>query len=497
MPFDLLSSIFIKNISNKALDKVFANLQGSELSQNLRKAASHWEKTLPEEIKIEPEVFFPKPGHNKSDQESFPYRVKLFQNLEAHEIPKKELWFNALQEHREDRRTALKDQAHIFFRSDNTVTDKHLENLADKFYHACILTESFFRKTVITALESINSNKDVIQGIDERDLADWLEKLESRTKTDRLSEVRKWYEDRRISANLREALSTVVERIDAELKASRETIERLRAENQSDLADLLERLNKAFEKGQSDFEREAADILNEIDKETAERKIKIYFEMANKYETVFQYAQAIDSYKLALELQENYFDADKKELSFTLNQLGEAYLSSAKYDSAIESFERTLKFNLKTLGPDHPSVARSWNNLGSAWHSKGQYEQAIAYFEKARALYLKTYGPDHPSVARSWHNLGVAWHSKGQYDQAIAYFEKARALYLETYGPDHPTVARNWNNLGSAWKSKGQYDPAIAYFKKALALFTKIIGKNHPHTKIVENNLKRVRNESK
>nr|WP_320013499.1 carbohydrate kinase family protein [uncultured Desulfobacter sp.] len=161
MPLDPLSSIFISYISNKAFDKVFAGLEGSELSQNLRKAASDWEKTLPKEIKIEPEVFFPKPGHDKNDQESSPYRDKLFQNLEAHEIPKKQLWFKALQEYREDRRTALKDQAHIFFKSNNTVTDKHLEDLADKFYDACILTESFFKKTVITALESINGIKDI------------------------------------------------------------------------------------------------------------------------------------------------------------------------------------------------------------------------------------------------------------------------------------------------------------------------------------------------
>ena len=64
---------------------------------------------------------------------------------------------------------------------------------------------------------------------------------------------------------------------------------------------------------------------------------------------------------------------------------------------------------------------------------------------------------------------------------------------LEAYGPAHPSVAGSWNNLGSAWYSKGQYDQAIAYYEKALALFTKIIGKNHPHTKIVRNNLNRVR----
>ena len=161
MPFDPLSSIFISYISNKALDKVFASLQGCELSQNLRKAARDWEKTLPEEIKIEPEVFFPKPGHDKSDQERFLYRDKLFQNLEAQEIPKKQLWFKALQEHREDRKTALKDQAHIFFRSNDTVTDKYLKDLADKFYDACSQTDSFFKKAVITAIESINGIKDI------------------------------------------------------------------------------------------------------------------------------------------------------------------------------------------------------------------------------------------------------------------------------------------------------------------------------------------------
>ncbi len=470
-----------KRVADKAID-TFAE---DELTRNLKKEAKDWGKDLPEEIKIEPEVFFFIQRTDKIDPGNFPQRVQLTQYLEVQEIPPKELWFKALQEYREDRRTVLKDEAHIFFRKDNASTDPYLEDLADRFYNTCIQTPSFFRKTVITTLESIKN----IQGVDERDLAVWLEKLESETKPDRLKEVQKWYDDRDILGNLRDALIIVIERMDQDSKISLEKIDRLKAEGNYQLAELLEPLNQAFEKGLDSFEKEEAKVLQQIEKKEAKNKIAVFIASAEKFEAALQFKKAIQRLESALKLEKEYFNKDGKRVSDILNQLGILYDTIGHYDSAITYYDKALASDLNTYGPDHPAVARSWNNLGSAWKSKGEYDKAIGYYDKALASGLKTYGPDHPAVATHWNNLGLAWNSKGEYDKAIAYYDKALASGLKTFGPDHPAVATRWNNLGGAWNSKGEYDKAIEYYDKALASDLNTFGPDHPAVATTWNNL--------
>ncbi|MCP3967221.1 MAG: tetratricopeptide repeat protein, partial [Lentisphaerae bacterium] len=494
MPFDPLVWA-IGYISTKVMNKVINTVVGDELTRNLRKEAKDWEKTLPESYQINPEVFFL--PDKDIDLERFPKRSALCDKLTSNQIPSRDVWFNAFIEHRDERRKTLKDDAHIFLKTDNVLIDPYLKDLADRFNNACVQTPCFFQRTVIDelkyqrqSLDQIKAN--FIQGIDERELAEWLENLTSIKKSERKKEVQEWYEEKKISSNLKEALNTVIERIDIELKASRETIEKLKAENKPELAKLLERLNNAFEKGLNELEKEEAEILHEIEKKEkkiVENKIEVYLNTAEKYETALQFYQALERYTHAHDLQVEYFGFDNEKLSFTLNQMGLLSHILALHSQAINHFEQALKIDLKTHGPDHPSVAIRWNNLGLAWDSKGEYDKAIEYFNKALASDLKTHGPDHPSVARTWNNLGSAWKSKGEYDKAIEYFNKALASDLKTHGPDHPSVAIRWNNLGLAWKSKGEYDKAIEYFDKALASDLKTHGPDHPSVARTWNNL--------
>jgi hypothetical protein len=103
----------------------------------------------------------------------------------------------------------------------------------------------------------------IMQGIDERDLRHWLEKLSAQDKAGREREVRQWYEQKFIPANLREALLLVVARIDEELRASQEVIKELRQAGQNDLAEMLERLNRAFEGGVGQLEPGKHGIIND------------------------------------------------------------------------------------------------------------------------------------------------------------------------------------------------------------------------------------------
>ncbi len=139
--------------------------------------------------------------------------------------------------------------------------------------------------------------KKIIQGIDERDLALYLGKLTSTNKQKRLRQVKKWYDKKEINSNLKEALNIVIERIDVELKTTRETIQKLRAEGKDDLAKLLERLNKAFEKGPDNLEKEESDVLKQIEKEAVAQKIEVFINTAERFNTALEYRKAVKRYE--------------------------------------------------------------------------------------------------------------------------------------------------------------------------------------------------------
>lgn len=86
------------------------------------------------------------------------------------------------------------------------------------------------------------------EGIDERDIPFWLEKLTKKEPNDRKKEVDDWYNQRLIKSNLRITLHWVIDRIDEEKKAKSEDIEVLRRAGRIELADKLEGLNKAIAK---------------------------------------------------------------------------------------------------------------------------------------------------------------------------------------------------------------------------------------------------------
>jgi hypothetical protein len=100
-------------------------------------------------------------------------------------------------------------------------------------------------QTISPLVSSPNpSIQSILKGLDQRDLQPWLAKLTATDKAGREREVRQWYEQKLISSKLWEALFLVVGRLDSQLRASPEEIQRLRQASQHDLAEILEGLNQ-------------------------------------------------------------------------------------------------------------------------------------------------------------------------------------------------------------------------------------------------------------
>jgi tetratricopeptide (TPR) repeat protein len=99
-----------------------------------------------------------------------------------------------------------------------------------------------------------------------------------------------------------------------------------------------------------------------------------------------------------------------------------------------------------------------------------------------------------PAAARRLSNQ-MRLYSQGRalFAQARAQLERALRIDEQAYGPDHPNVARDLNNLGSVLGKLGDIEGARRMVKRAFAICERFYGASHPSTRIVQENLERIR----
>jgi tetratricopeptide (TPR) repeat protein len=148
--------------------------------------------------------------------------------------------------------------------------------------------------------------------------------------------------------------------------------------------------------------------------------------------------EAMENYRLSLEINPNYEDA--------LNNLGYALAGQKRYAEAMPYYEAALR-----VRPDHVEVH---NNLGNALAESGRLNEAIQHYLVA----LK----GNPQHADAHNNLGIALAMQGKLDEAIKHFEEAIALKGA-----NPSAH---SNLGNAYAAQRRYDEAVREYRETLRL---------------------------
>ena len=169
-----------------------------------------------------------------------------------------------------------------------------------------------------------------------------------------------------------------------------------------------------------------------------------WFALGEADDNLGQYAQAIDAYRQALQI--NPQNAD------TWNNLGIAYDHAGQHAQAIDAYRQALQINSQDAG--------AWYNLGAAYDHAGQHAQAIDAERQALQI--------NPKFADAWGNLGVAYDHAGQYAQAID--AERQALQI------NPQNADTWYNLGAAYDHAGQHAQAIDAERQALQINPQLSG---------------------
>ena len=122
---------------------------------------------------------------------------------------------------------------------------------------------------------------------------------------------------------------------------------------------------------------------------------QVYYRAGNYFLKRREFLSAINSYKDAIRLNQEYFKA--------YCNMGVAYKNLGLYKEAEAAFENALKIK--------PNSGVVFNNLGNVYTSTGRFNEAKRFYQKAIAIY--------PKYQEAYYNLGQVCYFTGETNRAL------------------------------------------------------------------------------
>lgn len=158
-------------------------------------------------------------------------------------------------------------------------------------------------------------------------------------------------------------------------------------------------------------------------------------------------------YKTASKSEKQKIKADVKrnEEKFTATQYvekGNSCFDAQKFAQALDYYNKAIELN--------PQNDEAWNNAASAYYKLNTYEKAVEYYRKSVEL-----NPKNNIIVRRLKE-GNAYFDAGYFGLAIEYYNQVLEIDSENDAA--------WNNAASAYNKIGNFQKAIEYYKKSLEL---------------------------
>lgn len=148
------------------------------------------------------------------------------------------------------------------------------------------------------------------------------------------------------------------------------------------------------------------------------------------------YSEAINSYKMAIELDPTYVQA--------YLDMGDIYYNQEKYEEAIVNYDTVVKLE--------PANTYAYYSKGSALHFLFKYDEAIKMYDEAIKI--------NPGYGYAYLNKGNSLNRLGRYSEAMKCFDKASEL-----NPNDTSINVS---KGNTYYFQGLYENAIIYYDLAI-----------------------------
>ena len=175
-------------------------------------------------------------------------------------------------------------------------------------------------------------------------------------------------------------------------------------------------------------------------------KLSAHTSLGNLYQTLGEYASAIEEYKECIKLAQA--TSDMVSLGWAHGNIGNAYLGLFQRDRALHHLHQSLELAIQHEAIPE-SIGRSYNNLATAFQASNELNKAQEYYDLA--LTQAIYGNDVPGQARVYGNIGNLLMLNKQHGKAISHYSEVLRL-----AKDDSTLSTAFHNRGCAYYEWGE-----------------------------------------
>lgn len=127
------------------------------------------------------------------------------------------------------------------------------------------------------------------------------------------------------------------------------------------------------------------------------------------------YSIALDYFYKALDLQQNR--CKEEDVAFSLNAIGNVFISMGEYEKSIDYYEQSLVLKRK-LG-DTKVLTGTISNMGTAYTSMRNFVKADSCFKDVLSILMKQPERDYYNLATVHNNLAILYKDQDNYDLAL------------------------------------------------------------------------------
>lgn len=196
-------------------------------------------------------------------------------------------------------------------------------------------------------------------------------------------------------------------------------------------------------------------------------------DLAYAYRDSSRYSEALEQYKMALDLKRNCVPLDEIDLATTYSDMGWLFMNMNDLEKARNLHQDTLAIRKRYLS-NNPSdtarleVAMSLNCLGLVLAYSSEFDLAKKYLQELLDIRERCLPPKHPYTAMSCSSLGSYFELIGDDDKALKMYERALSIYKSSVPPTHQIPQSSYRSVGEIYLKQGKWQEATVHLQAFL-----------------------------
>ncbi|KAG7342160.1 tetratricopeptide repeat protein [Nitzschia inconspicua] len=202
-----------------------------------------------------------------------------------------------------------------------------------------------------------------------------------------------------------------------------------------DRPECLQRASAFFELGLCHYELgEFKEAISCLDSSLKIRMVKLgdcemvldaQLTIGNIFKQLGMQNEYLDVSKDVMYLTEKLYKGNEEKAASALYGVAEAYEILGEYDQAVAMYEECKETLKRSLCNDHPDVADCLRKLAIVHTLNGNYDKAVESYTMAIRIMQANFEPYHPQIAELQFEAGVVSRKKGDYESARRHLQDA------------------------------------------------------------------------